>query len=155
MKLLTKSLLTATDHGLLAMLCATLLLVSCATNTSTAKKTTSILNNQPEPQTVEPASGLDTKRPATALRLKAATLIDAGDIEPASRLLERALRVDARDPATYYEFARLRYVQGELKRAQQLSEKGKSLRPDSSLRKKFNQLDTDLKAAQKARLSEY
>jgi len=154
MKLSTKPLLTVTEHGLLAMLCATLLLVSCATNTSTSKKTTSILDNQAESQSVERASGLDTKRPATALRIKAAKLIDTGEIEPASRLLERALRVDARDPATYYEFARLRYVQGELKRAQQLSEKGKSLRPDSSLRKKFNQLEMDLKAAEKSRLSE-
>ena len=94
----------------------------------------------PNTQTAPPASGLDSQRAGTGLRRQAAELTDAGDFQRASRLLQRALRVDSGDPATYYEFARLRLVEGNPTQARQLIEKGLSLRPDRALRLLFDQL---------------
>lgn len=97
-------------------------------------------NPQPVIKESTATTGLETIRAGTTLRRQATRETDAGEYQRASRLLERALRVDSRDPATYYELARLRCLEAANDRAQQMIEKGLTLKPDASLRSKFGQL---------------
>jgi len=93
-----------------------------------------------------PDSGLETSRAGTSLRLQASGYTDADEFDRASRLLERALRIDSRDPATYYEFARLRLLQGNHGQARELIEKGLSLRPNAALEIRFHALQQKIPA---------
>lgn len=118
-----------------ALLTLTLLLSAC-TRQATRPDVNSVSAG------VESKTETPIQRPGTSLRIKAAAWTDEGKYEQAGRLLERALRVDARDPATYYEFARLRLLQGQHQQARQLNEKGLSLQPGTALKRKLKTLAT-------------
>jgi len=109
----------------------------------------------PRNQTLGSASIEPTKKsqpyssnPATiALREQAQTAIKKKNMQQAVRLLERALRIDARDPSTYYVFAQLRKLQDNKAAALQLIDKGLSLRPGAELSTKLQALRAKLSGA--------
>lgn len=75
-----------------------------------------------------------TRNPAVvALRTQADSALKDDDIPAATRLLERALRIDPKDAETYYAVAQLRIKQDQPDAALQLIDKALSLRPDPDL----------------------
>jgi len=74
---------------------------------------------------------------SVTLREQANSALENKDLRQAVRLLERALRIDSRDPATYYVFAKLRNQQDRSPAALQLIDKGLSLRPGAALKAKL------------------
>lgn len=51
----------------------------------------------------------------------------AGDTAQASATLDRAIRIDPRDPALWLELARVRYVEGNWSQSEQLARKARAL----------------------------
>ena len=112
---------------------------------SSERNGSSTAKQQPEQAAT---TGLETVRVGTSLRREAAELTDAGEYSQASRLLHRAMRADPSDPATFYEFARLRWAEKNIEQAKVHIAKAMSLRPDDTLRKKLDELDTQLASGQ-------
>ena len=52
---------------------------------------------------------------------------NAGELEPAAASLERAIRIDPRNPVLWYHLATVRFSQGESSQAEQLAVKSNSL----------------------------
>lgn len=75
-----------------------------------------------------------------ALREKAETALLEEDAPTANLLLERALRIDPSDPATYLQLARLRLADQEYSQAGALAKKGLSLNPAESVEKPLEQI---------------
>ncbi len=66
--------------------------------------------------------------PAVAPLLRAAReLASAGDLEPAGAHLERALRIEPRNPLLWQELARIRLVQGLYRQAEGMAARSNSL----------------------------
>ena len=95
-------------------------------------------NKQPslEPQApgYTPAQGTTTAVTATrqapaviALLQQAEQQANAGDLESAAASLERAIRIDPRNPVLWYHLATVRLSQGEPAQAEQLANKSNSL----------------------------
>lgn len=140
--MLCKTMQVAARQSLNKLIIILVVSFVCASLTSCQRNATIRENSGSVPSSNKPtsASGQDTIRAGTSLRKRAAREIDAGHYQLASRLLERALRIDSRDPATYYQFARLRCHEGSPDLALQLIEKGKTLTPDRPLLTMFDQL---------------
>lgn len=69
-----------------------------------------------------------TQSPAVvALLQQAETQANAGELESAAASLERAIRIDARNPVIWYHLATVRLSQGEPAQAEQLANKSNSL----------------------------
>lgn len=64
---------------------------------------------------------------------QAASLIDNGELQQAAAILDRALRINSREPFAYYEYARLRQQQQQPRQALQLLDRARSLSPEQSL----------------------
>ncbi len=133
---------------------AILALPACGTlqSTRTASKPVTEPASKPIKSTVitpgENASAAKPANPVTlALRNDAEAALNKGDLTGATRLLERALRVDARDADTYLIFARLRNTQGDRGAALQLIDKGLSLRPSNTTAKALRKLKQSIEAA--------
>ena len=62
-----------------------------------------------------------------ALLQQAETQANAGELESAAASLERAIRIDARNPVIWYHLATVRLSQGEPAQAEQLANKSNSL----------------------------
>jgi predicted Zn-dependent protease len=84
----------------------------------------------------EPAPGTatvltaSTQPPAVvALLQQAEQQANAGDLEPAAASLERAIRIDPRNPVLWHHLATVRLAQGEPSQAEQLASKSNSLAP--------------------------
>lgn len=76
----------------------------------------------------------DTSAPAVlALREQADKALLKEDTATANLLLERALRIDPSDPATYLQLARLRLINQEYAQAGALARRGLSLSPPESV----------------------
>lgn len=72
---------------------------------------------------------LSDKRPVTSLLARADAHRDAGEVELAVALLERALRIEPRNPWLWYRLAELRLQQGRYTQAIGLARKADSLAP--------------------------
>mgnify|MGYP001812068175 FL=1 len=71
-----------------------------------------------------------TQQPAVvALLQQAEAQANAGELESAAASLERAIRIDARNPVIWYHLATVRLSQGEPAQAEQLANKSNSLAP--------------------------
>lgn len=139
MPAITRRIKIVSTHSILALiLCAGL--IGCQSTASIRDNPT---QSKPDVEVSPATSGLDTARAGTSLRKRAKIETDTGQYQRASRLLERALRVDSRDPATFYEFARLRCLEASPERAAQLIEKGLTLKPDGPLRSLFTALKAE------------
>ena len=93
------------------------------------------------PSVTEPAAPTDavSESPAAALREQARAALAENDLRQAERLLARALRLDARDPATYATLSELRLLQNQPAAAMQLARKGLGLSPNGGTRATLKQ----------------
>ena len=105
-----------------------LILCGCATAPSGAPvqareistgSTTPVPVPEPAPPEVNPAS--------QALIRQAIAQHEAGDLAGAEASLERALRIDSRNPQIWLELSRLRLMEGNFEQAENLSRKALSL----------------------------
>ena len=76
----------------------------------------------------EPA-GPEATPPAAMLLADARAASAAGDHDRAAALVERAMRIDARNPALYLELAAIRLTQGQASQAEGLSLRAMALAP--------------------------
>jgi len=81
---------------------------------------------------------------SSKLRDQANASIEAGNFSQAKRLLDRALRIDARDPETWYDYARLSNLQGDQARAQQMIKKSLRLNPTTDQRERLLKLESEI-----------
>jgi predicted Zn-dependent protease len=65
---------------------------------------------------------------------------NAGDLEAAAASLERAIRIDPRNPVLWYHLATVRLSQGDAQAAEQLASKSNSLAPDNTVQLSRNWL---------------
>lgn len=65
---------------------------------------------------------------------------NAGDLESAAASLERAIRIDPRNPVLWYHLATVRLSQGEPAQAEQLASKSNSLAPGNYAQQSRNWL---------------
>lgn len=63
---------------------------------------------------------------------------NAGDLESAAASLERAIRIDPRNPVLWYHLATVRLSQGDAHAAEQLATKSNSLAPGNSVQQSRN-----------------
>ncbi len=63
---------------------------------------------------------------------------NAGDLEAAAASLERAIRIDPRNPVLWYHLATVRLSQGEAAAAEQLAAKSNSLAPGNTVQQSRN-----------------
>lgn len=86
---------------------------------------------EPESATEPPAPSLPAYSPRTgpakALYLNAEQALTRGEWEQAEMLIERALRIEPRNPHYWYTLARIKYAQGDSSQAIQLCRKSTSL----------------------------
>ena len=108
------------------------------------------LSVQPSPVTY-PAPGyasangravaMSTQPPAVvALLQQAEQQANAGDLESAAASLERAIRIDPRNPVIWFHLATVRLSQGEPSQAEQLATKSNSLAPGNYAQQSRNWL---------------
>jgi tetratricopeptide (TPR) repeat protein len=82
-----------------------------------------------------------TQLPAVvALLEQAEQQANAGELEAAAASLERAIRIDARNPVIWYHLATVRLSQGEPAQAAQLAGKSNSLAPGNTAQQARNWL---------------
>jgi tetratricopeptide (TPR) repeat protein len=82
-----------------------------------------------------------TQTPAVvALLQQAEQQANAGDLESAAASLERAIRIDSRNPVIWYHLATVRLSQGEPRQAEQLASKSNSLAPGNHIQQSRNWL---------------
>lgn len=98
----------------------------------------------PDTTEVEAASTARRSSASTDLTDRAAKAIDDKNYQQASRLLDRALRIDARDPETWYEYARLNFLNDDSTRARQMIDKSLSLNPGPELKQKIEVLKSSI-----------
>lgn len=101
---------------------------------------TTATHESTEPRTQSRASNPVSNQ----LRTQAQQAIEDGELEQADRLLDRALRIDPRDPATYFLVAKLREQQNQVSAALQLVEKALSLKPAAKLEAQLESLRDSL-----------
>jgi tetratricopeptide (TPR) repeat protein len=86
---------------------------------------------EPESATETPAPSLPAYSPRTgpakALYLNAEQALARGEREQAEMLIERALRIEPRNPHYWHTLARIKYAQGDSSQAIQLCRKSTSL----------------------------
>ena len=75
-----------------------------------------------------------------ALLQQAEQQANAGDLESAAASLERAIRIDPRNPVIWYHLATVRLSQGEPSQAEQLATKSNSLAPGNHAQQSRNWL---------------
>ena len=75
-----------------------------------------------------------------ALLRQAEQQANAGDLESAAASLERAIRIDPRNPVLWHHLATLRLSQGEPLQAEQLASKSNSLAPGNHAQQSRNWL---------------
>jgi hypothetical protein len=80
-----------------------------------------------EPPATSPPAYAPRTGPARALYLDAEQALARGEREQAEMLVERALRIEPRNPHYWYTLARIKYAQGEYPQAIQLCRKSTSL----------------------------
>lgn len=118
---------------------------ACATGNSRQSapaEPTITVPTPPAQQGTEQSSG---KSSASAeLRNQAIKAIESDDYAQAKRLLDRALRVDSRDPETWYEYARLSQLQKNGPQARQMINKALRLNPEPSVKQKLRELELAL-----------
>lgn len=74
------------------------------------------------------------QRPVTAALLEQSRAQRlSGELALASSTLDRAIRIDPRDPVLWLELARVRYVEGNWAQAEQLARKARALAAEDSL----------------------
>ena len=82
-----------------------------------------------------------TQPPAVvALLQQAEQQANAGDLESAAASLERAIRIDPRNPVIWFHLATVRLSQGEPSQAEQLATKSNSLAPGNYIQQSRNWL---------------
>jgi len=116
------------------------LLSACATpNVKTPPDSTVVKVPEPKAAIVVESSPAPEKKLSVSekLRQDATEAMDNGDLAKASRILDRALGIDARDPATYYMFAQVHSKDDKHDKALQFIEKGLSLGPSEALKRKL------------------
>jgi predicted Zn-dependent protease len=87
---------------------------------------TAVPSQTPSPLQQAPVAG--SRPPAVvALLDQAEQQANAGELEPAAASLERAIRIDPRNPVLWYHLATVRLSQGESSQAEQLAAKSNSL----------------------------
>jgi hypothetical protein len=85
----------------------------------------------PQPQ---PAPVTRAQPPAVVALLDTAEQqANAGDLEAAAASLERAIRIDPRNPVLWYHLATVRLSQGDAQAAEQLASKSNSLAPENTV----------------------
>jgi len=72
--------------------------------------------------------------PVVELARSARQQVREARYDQAVRLLERAIGIEPRNPALWHELARVRYDQGELRRAGQLAARSNALQPAAALK---------------------
>ena len=93
------------------------------------------------PSSPENALAASTQPPAVvALLQQAEQQANAGDLESAAASLERAIRIDPRNPVIWYHLATVRLSQGEPSQAEQLATKSNSLAPGNYAQQSRNGL---------------
>jgi predicted Zn-dependent protease len=93
----------------------------------------------PQPQTRAPSQTVTSQPPAVvALLGQAETQANGGDLAAAAASLERALRIDPRNPVIWYHLATVRLEQGEPAQAEQLAVKSTSLAGGNRLQQARN-----------------
>jgi Tfp pilus assembly protein PilF len=132
----------STFHRIPVAVLVLILVHGCSTAPSQQHPTPVVEQGQPlsaqqppqEPQAPgyapAPASAVTAHRqvPAViALLQQAEQQANAGDLESAAASLERAIRIDPRNPVLWYHLATLRLSQGEPAQAEQLANKSNSL----------------------------
>ena len=86
-----------------------------------------------------PAVKGTTQQPAVvALLQQAEAQANEGELESAAASLERAIRIDARNPVIWYHLATVRLSQGEPAQAEQLANKSNSLAPGNHAQQSRN-----------------
>ena len=84
---------------------------------------------------------VSTQPPAVvALLQQAEQQANAGDLESAAASLERAIRIDPRNPVIWFHLATVRLSQGEPSQAEQLATKSNSLAPGNYAQQSRNWL---------------
>jgi len=87
------------------------------------------------------AVAVSTQPPAVvALLQQAEQQANAGDLESAAASLERAIRIDPRNPVIWFHLATVRLSQGEPSQAEQLATKSNSLAPGNYAQQSRNWL---------------
>ena len=82
----------------------------------------------PPPVPAQETPAVRSQPPAVvALLDQAEVQANAGELEPAAASLERAIRIDPRNPVLWYHLATVRLSQGESAQAEQLAAKSNSL----------------------------
>ena len=134
-----------------------MLIQGCSTTPSQQSPTPVVEQGQPlsvQPSTVTyPAPGyapaygsanavaVSTQPPAVvALLQQAEQQANAGDLESAAASLERAIRIDPRNPVIWFHLATVRLSQGEPSQAEQLATKSNSLAPGNYAQQSRNWL---------------
>ena len=129
----------------------------CSTAPSQQSPTPVVEQGQPlsvQPSTVTypgagyaPANGsanavaVSTQPPAViALLQQAEQQANAGDLESAAASLERAIRIDPRNPVIWFHLATVRLSQGDPSQAEQLAAKSNSLAPGNYAQQSRNWL---------------
>jgi len=84
------------------------------------------------PQPREAASEPQAGRAVTTLLARADSRAQAGEWEQAAALLERALRIEPRNPWLWHHLATVRLRQGRYAQAASLANKSSSLAPDNA-----------------------
>jgi predicted Zn-dependent protease len=93
----------------------------------------------PQSQTRTPSQTATSQPPAVvALLGQAETQANGGDLAAAAASLERALRIDPRNPVIWYHLATVRLEQGEPAQAEQLAVKSTSLAGGNPLQQARN-----------------
>jgi predicted Zn-dependent protease len=89
--------------------------------------------------------------PAVIALLKTAEQqANAGDLEAAASSLERAIRIDPRNPVLWYHLATVRLSQGDARAAEQLATKSNSLATGNTVQQSRNwQLIAQARRAQR------
>lgn len=115
-----------------------------------------------------PPSGTITPQPLPAQRPQTPAVValldtaerqaNSGDLESASASLERAIRIEPRNPVLWYHLATVRLAQGDAQAAEQLARKSTSLAPGNAVQQARNweliararQAQNDLRGAAEA-----
>ena len=124
-------------------------------STASSQQTSTPVVEQGQPLSAQPSSGkypapgyapgntvaVSAQPPAVvALLQQAEQQANAGDLESAAASLERAIRIDPRNPVIWFHLATVRLSQGEPSQAEQLATKSNSLAPGNYAQQSRNWL---------------
>ena len=133
------------------------LIPGCSTSSSQHSPTSVVEQGQPvstqhssatyqapgyvSPRGTANAVAVATQPPAVvALLQQAEQQANAGDLESAAASLERAIRIDPRNPVLWFHLATVRLSQGNPSQAEQLATKSNSLAPGNYVQQSRNWL---------------